>query len=102
MNRTRVARLLIAAWLVAVGTGAAAQKKGKVKTDDIWAQGVALAESIKAPEIADKEYKITDFGARKDGDALTNMEAINKAIDEASSKGGGRVVVPYGQWLTVF
>ncbi|MBQ3634484.1 MAG: glycoside hydrolase family 28 protein [Bacteroidales bacterium] len=100
MNRTRVARLLIAAWLVAVGTGAAAQKKGKVKTDDIWAQGVALAESIKAPEIANKEYKITDFGARKDADALTNMEAINKAIDEASSKGGGRVVVPYGQWLT--
>ena len=77
-----------------------AKSNKKVDKNDIWAQGAALAESIKAPEFPDKEFVITDFGASKTADAITNMVAINKAIEEASNKGGGRVLVPYGQWLT--
>lgn len=44
-------------------------------------------------------YNIKDFGAV--GDAATlNSKAINKAIDEAASKGGGDVIFPAGNYLS--
>lgn len=43
-------------------------------------------------------FNIMDYGAVGDGVTLTH-EAINKAIDDAVSKGGGRVVVPSGDYL---
>ena len=42
---------------------------------------------------------ITDFGAVGDGVTLCT-DAIQKAIDEVSQKGGGHVNVPLGVWLT--
>jgi hypothetical protein len=46
-----------------------------------------------------KNYVITDFGAVADGKTL-NTKAIQKAIDKASEKGGGTVIVPKGKFLT--
>ena len=43
-------------------------------------------------------FNIMNYGAVGDGVTLTH-EAINKAIDDAVSKGGGRVVVPSGDYL---
>jgi polygalacturonase len=51
------------------------------------------------PEIPDYEVSITDFGAVSDGQTL-NSEAIAKAIADVSEKGGGRVIIPRGLWLT--
>ena len=42
---------------------------------------------------------ITSLGAKGDGVTLCT-EAIQKTIDEISARGGGRVVVPAGIWLT--
>ena len=42
---------------------------------------------------------ITDFGAKGDGATLCT-EAIQRAIDDVSSKGGGHVNIPEGVWLT--
>lgn len=42
---------------------------------------------------------ITSLGAKGDGISLCT-EAIQKAIDDMSARGGGRVVVPSGIWLT--
>jgi hypothetical protein len=42
---------------------------------------------------------VTEFGAVGDGLTL-NTEFIQKAIDEAASKGGGVVVIPEGRFLT--
>ena len=67
---------------------------------DVWARGQELAASIARPAIADADYRIADYGASTSADALTNMDAINKAIDAASCNGGGRVLVPAGEWLT--
>lgn len=54
---------------------------------------------IKPPKFKKKDYLITKFGAVGDGKTL-NTKAIKSAIDECSKKGGGRVVVPQGEWLT--
>jgi hypothetical protein len=45
------------------------------------------------------EINIISFGAVGDGKTL-NTKAIQKAIDEVSSKGGGTVIVPKGRFLT--
>jgi len=51
------------------------------------------------PNIPDNTVFITDFGAVNDGQTL-NTKAIADAIDEVSKKGGGKVVIPRGLWLT--
>ena len=51
------------------------------------------------PSFADNQASIVDFGAKGDGVTL-NTEAFNNAIKAVNEKGGGRVVVPAGVWLT--
>lgn len=54
---------------------------------------------VEQPSFPDYSVSITDFGAVADAKTL-NTEAINNAIDDVSSKGGGKVVIPAGLWLT--
>lgn len=54
---------------------------------------------IKPPKFKNKDFDILKFGA-KAGAEVDCREAINKAIDECSKSGGGRVVVPAGEFLT--
>lgn len=51
------------------------------------------------PSIPDYKVNIKDFGAVGDGETL-NTEAIKKAINNCSEKGGGTVIIPAGLWLT--
>lgn len=51
------------------------------------------------PVFSDYEVNIKDFGAVADGKTL-NTEAINKAIQKVSARGGGKVIIPQGLWLT--
>ncbi|WP_028298521.1 glycoside hydrolase family 28 protein [Olivibacter sitiensis] len=46
-----------------------------------------------------KEYNIADFGAVGNGQTV-NTGVIQQVIDKASADGGGKVVVPAGQFLT--
>ena len=50
-------------------------------------------------DIPDNTVSIADFGGVGDGVAL-NTEAFRKAISALTKKGGGRLVVPQGVWLT--
>ncbi len=54
---------------------------------------------IKAPKFRKRDYSIVKFGA-KAGGQVDCRDAINKAIDACSKAGGGRVVVPAGEFLT--
>ncbi|MDN3670628.1 glycoside hydrolase family 28 protein [Echinicola jeungdonensis] len=54
---------------------------------------------VQEPEFPDYEVNIKDFGAVGDG-MVKNTEAIAKAIENAHGKGGGRVTIPRGIWLT--
>ena len=55
-----------------------------------------IEQSIRVPQFANKDYVITKFGASTEASAAKNQKAIQKAIDQCSKKGGGRVVVPAG------
>ncbi|SHF46743.1 Right handed beta helix region [Mariniphaga anaerophila] len=55
--------------------------------------------SIQEPVIPDYAVSITDFGAKKGGKVL-NTQAFADAIEAVSKKGGGKVVIPAGIWLT--
>ena len=54
---------------------------------------------VEQPSFPDYSVSITDFGAVADAKTL-NTEAINNAIKEVNSKGGGKVIIPAGLWLT--
>ena len=54
---------------------------------------------VKVPSFAEKEYNILDFGARSDNE-FNNKEAIQNAINECSLKGGGKVIIPDGFYIT--
>lgn len=46
-----------------------------------------------------KDYVVTDYGAKGDGKA-NDTKAIQKAIDICAGKGGGRVIIPAGEFLS--
>jgi polygalacturonase len=54
---------------------------------------------LERPKIPANEVSVADFGA-VEGGTTKNTEAFKKAIEALSKKGGGRVVVPKGKWLT--
>lgn len=54
---------------------------------------------VQGPNIPDKQFNITEFGAVPDGKTL-NTASIQKAIDACAKAGGGLVVVPEGKFLT--
>ena len=51
------------------------------------------------PSFPDYTVSIADFGAKADGKTL-NTQAINNAIRAVHEKGGGKVIIPEGLWLT--
>ena len=49
--------------------------------------------------LPENQVSLTDFGGIGDGVTL-NTEAFRKAISALQKKGGGRLIVPDGVWLT--
>lgn len=64
-----------------------------------WDYADKVLENIIAPTFNNKDYNILSYGAKGDG-VYECTEAINKAIDDCSKNGGGRVIVPEGTYLT--
>lgn len=54
---------------------------------------------VRLPEIPDNTVRLTDFGAVTGGQVLCT-QAFADAIDAVCRKGGGRVIIPSGIWLT--
>ncbi len=55
--------------------------------------------AITVPHFPDRVFNIINYGAVGDGYTL-NTKSINEAITDCSDKGGGKVIVPPGLWLT--
>lgn len=56
-------------------------------------------DSVTLCHFPDRDFVITRYGARQGGEAL-NTRAFARAVDACHRAGGGRVVVPAGEWLT--
>jgi len=56
-------------------------------------------DKVNEPKIPNNVVTITDFGAINGGQTL-NTKAFADAIDAVSKKGGGKVIIPPGIWLT--
>ncbi len=69
------------------------------ESSDPWDRLPGILASIKAPVFPARDFRITDFGAKSDG-ATDATEAFRKAIAECARAGGGRVIVPQGEFLT--
>jgi polygalacturonase len=77
-----------------------AQNVPQTMSDDALYQGIEFKmPKVKEPVIPSHSISIVDFGAVGDGQTLCS-EAFGKAIDALAKRGGGRVVVPRGTWLT--
>jgi polygalacturonase len=76
------------------------QPKTKVtRLPDLY-QGIEFQmPRVKEPVIPANSVSITDYGAKSGGQVLCS-QAFSDAIDAVSKKGGGRIIIPRGTWLT--
>ena len=58
-----------------------------------------ILSRINPPVFPDRDFIITDFGAVGDGETLCT-EAFRQAVSACSDSGGGRVIIPEGEFLT--
>lgn len=70
---------------------------GSVPSADAWLIAQQILEQIQEPEFPDRDFAITEYGARDGEDAST---AIKAAIAACNAAGGGRVLVPEGTFVT--
>lgn len=67
--------------------------------DTGWAQLDGILANIQKPEFPDRDFNVLDFGAV--GDGVTDCTgAFEGAISACSDSGGGRVLVPEGDFYT--
>ncbi len=67
--------------------------------DDAWGEVPKILKRIKPPVFPRRDFLITRFGALADG-RTDCSEAFHDAIAACNKAGGGRVIVPAGQFLT--
>lgn len=91
---SRIGALSLAALLTA-----APARAQNAETADPWSRLPGILAGIRAPVFPDRDFSITSFGAKPDG-ATDATEAFRRAIAECARSGGGRVVVPAGEFLT--
>ena len=53
---------------------------------------------IVVAEFPSRDFRIDDYGAKPDGSKCT--DALAQAMEACAKSGGGRVVIPRGEWLT--
>lgn len=67
--------------------------------EDPWQVVGGILSRIRAPRFASRDFRVTDYGAVADARTLCT-DAFRRAIEACSRAGGGRVVVPAGEYLT--
>jgi len=66
---------------------------------DPWSTADEILRRIRPPSFPHRDFDITKFGARGDGQA-DSTAAIRDAVSACAAAGGGRVVVPAGRFVT--
>jgi len=86
-------KIILALCLVALFSNSAPADQAE------WNQVPEILQRIVAPQFPARDFVITNFGAVAGGNADCT-DAIRRAIEACNIAGGGRVVVPAGEFLT--
>ncbi|MEO7978293.1 glycoside hydrolase family 28 protein [Flavobacterium sp.] len=89
-------RILLAVVAVSISLNLTAQKS---KSNEAYPNIEFKMAKVNEPKIPKNSVNIKDFGAVNGGYVL-NSKAFADAIDAVSKKGGGKVIIPPGIWLT--
>lgn len=68
------------------------------RTNEAWEQIPGILEKINIPVFPDNEFNVINFGAEADKE-FDSRPAFQNAIDSINSVGGGKVVIPEGEYL---
>src|SRR5215471_1154208 len=96
---TTGAAMLLTPELTRSGLARVAVPESSPTAEDPWSQLPSILARIKAPVFPKREFDITRFGAVPDGRA-DSSDAFRKAIEACNKAGGGRVIVPAGEFST--
>lgn len=66
--------------------------------NDPWTEVPEILEKIIPPAFPDKEYNVLDFNV-KPGLNHDSREAIQSVIDKCNAEGGGKIIIPKGEYL---
>lgn len=69
----------------------------EIRHEEVTVKASFDMPAIKVPVFPKRDFPVTDFGA-KEGEDIS--KAIGRAISACHDAGGGRVVIPRGNWLT--
>ena len=72
---------------------------GAAQAKDPWSEVPAILDRIKPPKFPSRDFNVMQFGAVANT-GTESSDAIAKAIGACSAAGGGRVVIPSGEFLT--
>ena len=67
--------------------------------NDPWQKAEKILEQITDPVFPDRDFLITKNGG-KPGSKNDNTKVINRLIEKCSKAGGGRVIIPAGEFYT--
>ena len=98
MNLLKTTFTLLAATFIAAY--AVSQPVAKTtKVPDLYSGIEFKMPRVQEPVIPANSVSITDFGAKSGGQVLCTQAFVD-AINAVSQKGGGKVIIPRGTWLT--
>jgi polygalacturonase len=86
-------------FLWSAGLGCAALTLWPAKPAAAWDKVPEILGRIRPPVFPARDFNIVDYGAAPDASSVCS-EAIRQAVTACSRSGGGRVVVPAGDFLT--
>ena len=77
----------------------AASNSNATSSAAVWDEVPRILARIKPPKFPDREFDISKYGAKGDNQS-DNTEAFHAGIAACTKAGGGRVVIPRGEFLT--
>lgn len=93
-------KLMADGWRVAVAAAMCLCGIGSLRAEvrPLVVEGAPFPLTVSEWTPPARDFPITAYGAKMDGKPVT--EAIESAVEAASKAGGGRVVLPPGEWLS--
>ncbi|AHM58504.1 endopolygalacturonase [Flammeovirgaceae bacterium 311] len=85
--------------MASCGRSTTAEQSQPTAGSDPWNRMEEVLAQIQAPTFPDRDFMITDYGAVADGTTV-NTASFRAAIEACNAAGGGRVVVPAGNYFS--